>query len=242
MSTKHRLDQTAGLPDPKTQRGRDTREQILSAARRLVSERWVDEVPFTDLAEAAQVARASLLYAFGHWRNVLWDLFEEEMDLLDEARTRANRLRRRRLSDGAFEMLAVLLDRADETGLLYPNLRGAMSTWQGEPTDEALFGACPSAPLRRDVLAAWALVRLQPSYEAVEELLGIPQDKSLGEGEVRPVPIGECLVNFALDLAAGSPSSFSTLQDRRLALRRCLDVFADSLGRGAPRRARPRQR
>lgn len=211
---------------PKTQRGRDTREAILSAARRLASERWVDEVPFTDLAEAAEVARASLHHAFGHWRNVLWDLFEEEADLLDEAYERARRLRRRRPSDRAFEMLAAVLDRADQTGLLYPNLRSAMATWCGEPTDLALEEASPSAPLRRDVLAAWTRIRLQNHYEAVEELLGVPADESLGDDEVRPLPLGECLVHFTLDLAAGSASYFSTLQERRDTLRSCVESFS----------------
>jgi AcrR family transcriptional regulator len=211
---------------PKTQRGRDTREEIVMAARRLVSERWVDEIPFTELAAAAGVARASLLHVFPQWRDVLYDLFSEEIARLDGSYAAAVALKRVRHCDRAYAMLVPILDRAEVTGRLYPNLRGAMFTWHGAPSaaeetsDDAFL--LPS----REMLGAFARIDLGDNYSAVESLLGIPRDESLKPNEFGPSPIGECLVNLALDLAAGSPSYFATFEDRRHTLRSSIRLIS----------------
>jgi AcrR family transcriptional regulator len=226
---------------PQTRRGWDTYDVILAAARRLASDRWVEDVSFVDLATEAGVARASLLHLFPHWRNVLWELFEQEADFLDNAYEQARRLKREQPNDRVYAMLADLLNRAEKTGLLYPNLRGALFTWHGEPTDQELSDSSPTTPLGRGVLAAFALVRLQQHYVAVEDLLGIPHDESLKPNEVSPVPIGECLVNFALDLAAGSPTHFATFAARRRTLRSFIELVAAGLRETKPPRTKTRR-
>ena len=228
--------------EPKTQRGRDTRDEILAAARKLVSERWVEEIPFTELAVAARVARASLLHAFPHWRNVLYDLFAEEVDRLYDSYAVAIALKRVRPGDRAYAMLVPILDRAETTGRLYPNLRGAMFTWHGVPSAEERSQASLSLPPSREMLGAFARIDLGDNYIAIESLLGIPRDESLKPNEFGPSPIGECLVNLTFDLAAGTPSYFGTPEDRRRTLRSVIDLVAAGIGKSKPRGARKRRR
>lgn len=228
--------------EPKTQRGRDTRDEILAAARKLVSERWVDEIPFTELAVAAGVARASLLHAFPNWRNVLGDLLWEEVNVLDESYSAASALKRVRPSERAYAMLVPLLDRAERSGRLYPNLRGAMFTWHGELSEVDDSDASLGLPPSREMLGAFMRIQLYDNYTAVESLLGIPRDAALKPNEFGPSPIGECLVNFALDLAAGSPSYFATFDDRRGTLRSVIGLVAAGISKSKPRGAKKRRR
>ena len=234
-------DQTAPRPKPKTQRGRDTRDDILAAARKLASERWIDEVPFTELAAAAGVARASLLHVYPHWRNVLCDLLHEELDLLDEADTAARALKRARPSQRAYAMLVVLIDRAEKTGRLYPNLRAAMFTCQGEPREEEYSEVNLDAPPTREMLGRFIRIPLNDQYFLVEELLRVPRDPSLKSNEFGPRPIGECLLHFAFDLAAGIPSYFTDFEERRNALRVNIDLMAAGLSKNPQLSAKKRR-
>jgi len=231
MATPKPQDQTAPRPEPKTQRGRDTRDEILAAARKLASERWIDDVPFTELAAAAGVARASLLHVYPHWRNVLSDLLHEELDLLDAADKAASALKRVRPSQRAYSMLVVLIDRAESTGLLYPNLRAAMFTWQGEPREEEYSEFGFNTHPTREMLGRFMRYPLTDQYFAVEELLRVPRDSSLTSKEFGEPPIGELLIHFALDLAAGIPSYLTDFDERRHALRVNIDLIAAGLSK-----------
>jgi len=227
---------------PKTQRGRNTRDEILAAARSLACERWVDEIPFTELAAAAGVARASLLHAFPQWRDVLWLLITEELELLDDSYRAAVALKRAHPSARVYTMLSPLLDRAEATGRLYPNLRGAMFTWQGEPSEKEDLETSLLLPPSREMLGAFMRIPLGDNYIAVESLLGMPRDVALNPNEFGPAPIGECLVNFTLDLAAGSPTNFATFDDRRYMLRSCIKLISagirGSMAAGTKKRRR----
>ena len=208
---RKRPEETA-RPQPKTQRGRDTRDEILRAARTLASERWIDEVPFVELAAKADVARGSLLHAFRDWHTVLYDLFSAEIDRLDESFTAAVALKRVRPADRVSAMLCPLLDRAEQTGLLYPNLRGAMFAWQGELTEADESEESMSLPPSRAMLGAFSRIQLREHYAAIEELLEVPCVASPEPRRFPNVPIGECLLHFTLDLAAGIPSHWATLK------------------------------
>jgi AcrR family transcriptional regulator len=234
MKRENRPSKTPTRREPKTQRGRETRDEILIAARQLVSERWVDEVPFIELAAAAGVARASLLHVFPNWRNVLYDLFADEVDILDESFAAALALKRARPGDRAYAMLVPLLNRAEKTGRLYPNFRSAMFAWHGDPSEEDLSEASVLLPPGREMLAAFTRIHLNDHYAAVEELLGVQRDESLKPNEFGSAPIGECLVNFTLDLAAGCPTYFATFDFRRETLRSTIDVIAAGLRRSKP--------
>jgi len=214
-------------PLPKTRRGRDTREEILAAARTLVSKQWVHETPFIELSEAADVARASLLHAFPHWRDVLWSLLIEELDQLDRSYEKASSLKRSKPAEKAFVMLKVLLDRAEVTGRLYPNLRSAMFTWHGEPSERE-HSSSDVEPWSAELMGRMTLIPLRDHYEAVEILLEVP-DKPIDPRKFYPRPIGECLLNFALDLAAGYPSYCADFGGRRQMLRECIELFASGL-------------
>ena len=131
-------------------------------------------------------------------------------------------------------MLAPLLDRAEKTGRLYPNLRSAMFVWHGNPSEEDLSEAAAFSPPSREMLAAWTRIHLNDHYAAVEELLGVPRDESLKPNEFGASPIGECLVHFALDLAAGSPTYFATIEFRKQTLRSNIDVISAGLRRPKP--------
>jgi AcrR family transcriptional regulator len=208
---------------PRTSRGEQTREQILSAALRLASERWVSEIAFTELAEEAQVARASLLHAFPHWREVVYDLFCVEADRLDDWYIEATQLKRTTPEARAFAMLRGLIDRAEATGLLYPNIRSAMFTWAGEPTPAEYEPDLMTSASSPAMLGSFVRIQLSEHYVGVEDLLGIPPKPGKPIG---PTPIGECLLNFAFDLAAGSPTYRGSFDERRETLRRTITTMA----------------
>lgn len=242
MTDSGRTQATPKKREPKTQRGRDTRDDILKAARILVSERWVDDVPFTELAATAQVARASLLHVYPHWRNVLYDLFAEEIDRLDRNYEAALALKRATPGDRAYAMLAPLLDRAEQAGRLYPNLRSAMFTWQADSRDQALSEDVWSGPETPLVLSGFLRIQLSDHFAAVEQLLQVPREPSLQPNEFPPNPIGECLVNFALDLAARSPTYFESFDERREMLRTTIDVIAAGIATRKRRGSKKRRR
>ena len=214
--------------EAKTQRGIETREKILRAAHELVSERWVDEIPFVELAKEAKVARASLLHAFPQWRDVLSCLFHEEITRLDLAVTAAEALKRARPADRVYAMLRSVIDRAEETGLLYPNLRAMMFTWQGELSEQDMDLEEPERPSRA-MLGVFQLIDLRDQYDAVETLLGMASAKPPGKGRFAKAPVGEWLVHWTLDLAAGIPSYGNTFEERRSALRDAVDLVAAGL-------------
>lgn len=214
-------------PLPKTRRGRDTRDKILAAARALVRKQWVHETPFTDLAEKADVKRASLLHAFPHWRDVLWSLLVEELDQIDRSYEKAASLKRARPGEKAFVMLAVLLDRAETSERLYPNLRSAMFTWNGKPTEKEIT-ATGDEPWSAELMGHMTLYSLRDHYDAVETLLGIP-DPPASSRKFNTRPIGECLLNYALDLAAGYPSYYEDFDERRRMLRTCIEQISSGM-------------
>lgn len=222
MKNLEPLKNTPTRREPKTERGRVTRDEILTAARKLACERWVNEIPYKELAEVAGVARASLFHAYPNWDQVLLDLLEHELGHLDGSFDAACAQKRVRPGDRTYTMLVVLLDRAEQSGKLYANLRSRMFTWQGELRD----GDHDREPMTPGVLGWYTLVPLRDQYGMVEELLGIPNDSSLKGNEYGPAPCGECLLNLAFDLAAGSPSQWSTFDERRVTLQRTIEVMA----------------
>ncbi len=219
--------------EPKTQRGRDTREEILRAAQTLLSERSAGEVPFTELAMTAGVARASLLHAFPHWRDVLFGLFLIEIDRLDASFEAAESMKRASPTQKAYAMLVPLLDRAEKTGYLYPNIRSAMFTWHGEPIEEDFSNYTANSPDTPAMLGTFLRIALRDHYGAVEELLRVPADN--------PAPVGELLVNFTLDLAASSPSDLSTFDERRQTLRHNIELIAAGLNQSKRSAAKSRR-
>lgn len=240
MSTNRPSPTIALRPEPKTSRGRDTQAEILQAARKLVSERWVHETPFTDLAAAAGVARASLLHAFPHWRDVTWSLLIEELDQLDRSHERAIALKRAKPSVRVYTMLVVLLDRAEKTGRLYPNLRSAMFTWHGEPSEEE-YGHPDSVPWSSELMGRMTLIPLRDYYELIEEFLEVP-DELRDSRKFPPRPTGECLVNFTLDLAAGYPSYCADFHERRELLQTTIELLAAGVRHHPGSKRKPRRR
>ena len=220
---------------PKTARGVETKGKILAAARILATERWIHEVPFTALAQTAGVARASLLHCFGNWSDVMSSLFHEEIRLLDQTYGDAKSMKGAHPAARAFAMLSPLIDRAESTGLLYPNLRSVMFTWHGQPTEQEMLAELrPGTPPSAATLSMFALIDLSDFYAAAEDLLGIqPAPRRARSSAAQPsphpylpAPIGECLVNVTLDLAAGSPSTTASFDGRRETLRRTIKLIA----------------
>jgi AcrR family transcriptional regulator len=215
-------------PEAKTQRGVETRDRILLAARELVCQRWVDEIPFVQLARTAQVARASLLHAFPQWRDVLTCLFTEEVDRLDQAVTAAMAIKGKRPADRVYAMLCSVIDRAEATGLLYANLRAMLFTCQGELSEKDMELENPERASRA-MLGWFHLIELRDQYDAVEELLEMSKPERPGRARFAQAPIGELLVHWTLDLAAGIPSYGSTFDERRSALRDAINLVAAGL-------------
>lgn len=227
--------------EPKTQRGRDTRDEILRAALRLLEERSVEEIAFTELAAAAGVARASLLHAFPHWRDVLCDLFLREVDRLFDSSEVAYSMKRARPAQKVYAMLAPVLDRAEQTGSLYPNLRSATFTWHGEPRDEKYASGTHESIDTAPVLGTFIRIALSDYYLVVEDLLGVPKDTAFKQGKFgNSTPVGELLLNFTLDLAARSPSYRATFDERRQTLRYNIELIAQGLIRSQSGPRKPR--
>jgi hypothetical protein len=98
-----------------------------------------------------------------------------------------------------------------------------MFTWHGEPAPEEYNADPSSAPPSPAMLGAYVRIQLSDHFAAVEDLLGMPATYGKPVG---PVPIGECLVNFALDLAAGSPTYRGSFDERRATLRKTIVVVS----------------
>ena len=200
----------------------------------MVSERWIHETPFKELAAEARVARASLLHAFPQWRDVVYSLLEEELGRLDVSCAAAQALKRARSDERVYEMLAVLLERAKKTGRLYPNLeRNVYLAWP------AVRGGSSGRPYGSLVSTGGEAIVAEVAedhYASVEFLLQVPRN------EFDPSPIGECLVNLALDLAAGYPSYWADFDERRQTLRRNIELIAAGLGRTGRHRKRTKRK
>ena len=158
----------------------------------------------------------------------------EEFALLDQSYESALSLKRATPSKRAYTMLVVLLDRAERTGRLYPNLRSAMFTWHGTPTAED-DASEPDAPWSAAMMGQMVRIPMNDYQLFIEELLQVPMDESQ-KNKFGPRPIGECLLNFTLDLAAGCPSYRDSYEDRRRTLQLNIDLVVAGLRQTRPAR------
>src|ERR1035438_1428399 len=114
--------------DAPTQRGKDVKEAVKAAASRLLHEKWVDQVSLVEVAKAAEVARASLLLQFPQgWPEILFELYWDEFPY-DETYDRMMACKSGSAVERVMRFLEPILLRGQQTGRLYPNIRGAMFT------------------------------------------------------------------------------------------------------------------
>jgi AcrR family transcriptional regulator len=133
----------------RTPRGRETRAAILLAARRMCSERWLDQLSLAELAREAGTTRASVLFQFPEgWPDIAAELLLEE---LAAAAAEMAELEKGQLKPEARLRAALhyVPRRADELGALLPNLRAFNFFW-GEMVDAAV---APAANANMDRIA-----------------------------------------------------------------------------------------
>jgi AcrR family transcriptional regulator len=133
----------------RTPRGRETRAAILSAARRMCSEHWLDQLSLAELAREAGTTRASVLFQFPEgWPDIAAELLLEELAASSATMTE---LANGRLKPDAQlrASLHYVLKRADELGALLPNLRAFNFFW-GDLIEAAV---APSANANMDRIA-----------------------------------------------------------------------------------------
>ena len=195
---------SAARRKPATQRGENVVEAVLAAARQLLESRFTDQIPLVELAREADVARASLLLQFPHgWQDVLSGLTSREINLDDAFRavsTKKGMTRDQRL----FLVLDTWLQRAEVSGLLYPNLRAATFSWGAENQSFYRIG-------------------FEGCWEIVMELMidDRPNDDALGH---RQAYLGEALINLTLDLASSEGYAARSWVERRSALHAAIET------------------
>ena len=196
---------------PKSARGQDSMEQVVGTATRMLRERWIADISISELARESGVVRASLLFAFPNgWPDVantvairtLFEPFDKELDALLERPPRV-------LKPGhVTRVLSTLLDLAQQTGRLLPNLRAQMFVW-GED-NQAIF---------RHGLQDW-------NAGLASVLAGKEETKGTAH-----IAAAENLINFTLDLAAGAGYVTSTEKWRRAILKDTVELIFRGIGK-----------
>lgn len=198
-----------------TQRGVQVINAVTGTAARLLQERFVDQISLVELAKESRVARASLLLQFpGGWPDILSTVAITEVNLdtaLDEALAQDDLIR----SQQVFIVLNSLLNRAEKSGLLFANMRGAMFSW----------GAENQGVYRIALEACWEVLRVLMANETRSDEL---EDRRLAY-------LAEGLLNLTLDLASSEGYMARTWDERRAALRVAVDA---SLASTAPKRSK----
>lgn len=207
--------------DPPTQRGKDVKGAVKAAASRLLEVRWFDQISLVEVAKAAEVARASLLLQFPQgWPEILFELYFDESPY-DETVDRMEACKVGPPVDRVARFLEPLLVRAQETGRLYPNIRGAMFTWGEE------FGGVAQCWIEDfSTMLVELMTQSQPIVDEVTEL--------------RTFRAAESLYYSALDLASTEWRFSTTWVERQATLRSLIEsVF---VGLGLPRDEIPSNR
>ena len=198
---------TARRP-PATQRGENVVEAVLTTARQLLQSRFTDQIPLVELARESGVARASLLLQFPQgWQDVLSSLVDREINL-DEAFETVTKTKSLRRNQRLFTVLDTWLQRAEVSGLLYPNLRAATFSWGAE--NQSLYR-----------------ITFEGCWEIVMELMvgGRPNDDALSH---RQAYLAEALINLTLDLASNEGYAAQSWDERRAALRVAIEAIRDA--------------
>ena len=204
MTSSANKARSAARRKPATQRGENVVEAVLATARRLLQSRFTDQIALVELARESGVARASLLLQFPQgWQDVLSGLALLEINLDDAFQavsTKKGTTRDQRL----FLVLDTWLQRAEVSGLLYPNLRAATFSWGAENQSCYRIG-------------------FEGCWEIVMELMidDRPNDDALGH---RRAYLGEALLNLTLDLASNEGYAARSWVERRSALRAAIDA------------------
>jgi AcrR family transcriptional regulator len=200
---------------PPTPRGEKVFDTVSQTARRLLQDHFVDHISLVELAKASGVARASLLLQFpGGWPDILATVAIQEINL-DRAFEEAKDARRLTRAKRVFMALNTLLDRAEESGLLYPNLRAAMFSCGSE--NQSVFR-----------------IAIEGCWENIMELI---TDRS-ESNESRSRTVGylvDHLLNLTLDLASNEGYMARTWDERRDALRTAINVVVTATAAPATR-------
>jgi AcrR family transcriptional regulator len=193
-----------------TLRGQQTRHAILAAARKLCTERWLDQLSLSELARQADTTRASVLFQFPEgWPDIAAQLLVEELEM---ARAAVDELTRSRLKPEPQlrQSLHYFLKRSEELGALLPNLRAFNYFWS-DSTDAIV------APTRDGLLE-----QIAATIRAA-----VPGRQSLAESR----HAAETLIVNAIDLACAPMYRRLRSEERGARLDYLITIVLNSLTR-----------
>jgi AcrR family transcriptional regulator len=195
---------------PPTERGERVINAVTATAHRLLQDHFVDQLSLVELAKESGVARASLLLQFpGGWPDVLATVAIQEINL-DSAFEQTRAAPRLTRAKRVFMALNTLLDRAEETGRLYPNLRAGTFSWGSEI--QSVF---------------------RIAYEGCwENIMDLATDggRLKADQRRRTGYLVENLLNLTLDLASSEGYLVRTWDERRDALRLAINATLVAIG------------
>jgi hypothetical protein len=209
------------VKEAKTDRGQEVILAVCQAARKLLEERFYDQVPIVEVAQEAGVARASLLLQFPRgWPDILGVLAAEEVNL-DDAFENTQKAKGLTRAQRLFTMLQTLFDRSEASGMLYPSIRSATFNFRVE--NRFMYRIGYEGCLE---LVVYLLVGRMPHAAGADI-------------EPRVITLADGLLTLALDLASGGDPWELTWAERRVALRTHVDA---TVAAATPRKvARPRR-
>lgn len=201
--------------EAKTVRGQEVILVVCRAARKLLVERFYDQVPIVEVAQVAGVARASLLLQFPRgWPDILGVLAADEINL-DDAFAGVEKSKGLTQTQRLFTMLEALFERAEASGMLYSSIRSATFNFRVENRFMYRIG-------------------YESCLEYVVCLLIGRMPRSKGDAiEQRVLDLADGLLTLALDLASGGDPWEMTWEQRRAALRTYVEV---TVAAAAPRK------
>ena len=203
-----------------TQRGENVREAVAATARKLLETRFTDQISLVELARETGIARASLLLQFPQgWQDVLSDLALREINL-DDSFEGAMKIKGLTRDQRLFMVLDTWLQRAEVSGLVYPNLRAATFSWGAE--NQSLYR-----------------ISFEGCWEIIMELMvgSRPSDDALRN---RQAYLAEALIYLTLDLASSEGYAAQSWAERRAALRAAIEAFLSATA--PPKQAVQRRR
>jgi AcrR family transcriptional regulator len=209
-----------------TERGEKVMDLVVNAACELLAKHWIHEVTVVDLARSADVARASLLLQFPDgMTDVLNAVLLRELAAFDDGFGAVERKKRSSCIDNVMRAFEPLFAKAERSGRLYANLRGAMFTWGATNSD--IYSKCLNdyVDMTVELLTGYA-----PS-----------RDPAIARAQGH---VAEAVFNGALNVLAGESKPGTTWLERRDSF--CalvttaiagLSQIANSSKRAKPRRA-----
>jgi AcrR family transcriptional regulator len=207
-----------------TDRGEMVIDSVFKATQRLLIERWSHDLSVAEIAGAAGIARASLLLQFpGGMTDVFNTVAIRELGIFDEGCEAAMLANHRKPVERVIAAFEPLFSRAEHSGRLYANLRGAMFTWGAE--NQSVFRC-----------------GFQDYVDMTSKLItGNPITNEPGHARQQGY-IAEVVFNTALDIASMEGEWWGNWIERREAFRKFISILLAEADSPSNKKAKNKKR